>query len=98
MREQARNKYRELSNEEKDIKREYGTNSYQKMPKQNKQRIKENKKIYITVKQKKWNKKPWFLIRIDKIKTERIALSKIHSYDNKGLFNFFIGYVTECNV
>ena len=52
----------------------------------------------IIVKQKKWNKKPWFLIRIDKIKTERIALSKIHSYDNKGLFNFFIGYVTECNV
>ena len=58
MREQARNKYRELSNEEKDIKREYGTNSYQKMPKQNKQRFKENKKIYIIVKQKKWNKKP----------------------------------------
>ena len=44
MREQARNKYRELSNEEKDIKREYGTNRYQKMPKQNKQRFKENKK------------------------------------------------------
>ena len=59
-------------------------------------KIKKKKKII--VKQKKWNKKPWFLIRIDKIKTERIALSKIHSYDNKGLFNFFIGYVTECNV
>ena len=29
--DQAKNKYRGLSNEEKDIKREYGRNRYQKM-------------------------------------------------------------------
>ena len=40
MREQARNKYRELSNEKKDIKREYGRNRYCNMSEENKQRLK----------------------------------------------------------
>ena len=40
LREQPRNKYRELSNEEKDIKRDYGRNRYH-MSGENKQRIKE---------------------------------------------------------
>ena len=31
LQEQTRNKYRELSNEEKDIKREYGRNGYRNM-------------------------------------------------------------------
>ena len=38
MREQARNKYKELSNKEKNIKREYGRNRYQNMSEENKQR------------------------------------------------------------
>ena len=38
MREQARNKYTELSNKEKNIKREYGRNGYQNMSEENKQR------------------------------------------------------------
>ena len=39
MREQARNKYTELSNKEKNIKREYGRNRYQNMSEENKQRL-----------------------------------------------------------
>ena len=37
LQEQARNKYRELSNEEKDIKRKYRKNRYQNMSDGNKQ-------------------------------------------------------------
>ena len=44
LREQPRNKYRELSNEEKDIKRDYGRNRY--MSGENKQRIKEYQRNY----------------------------------------------------
>ena len=36
LREQARNKYRELSEEEKSIKREYGRNRYHNMSKKRK--------------------------------------------------------------
>ena len=36
LRERARNKYRELSEEEKDIKREYGRNRYNNMPEEDK--------------------------------------------------------------
>ena len=40
MREQAKNKYRELSNEQKNIKREYGKNEYQNMSEENLKNIK----------------------------------------------------------
>ena len=36
----ARDKYRELSEEEKDVKREYGKNRYNNMSEYNKQRLK----------------------------------------------------------
>ena len=39
-------KYRELSNEEKNEKREYGTNRYQNMSEEKKQRLKEYPKNY----------------------------------------------------
>ena len=39
-------KYRELSNEEKDEKREYGRNGCQNMSEENKQRLKEYEKSY----------------------------------------------------
>ena len=81
MREQARNKYGELSNEEKDIKREYGRNIYRNISEENKQKLEEYQKNYHEA--KKWNKKPSFLISIDKVKTKRIVLSKMHSYDKK---------------
>ena len=38
--EKARNKYRKLSEKEKDIKREYGRNIYNNMSEENKQRLK----------------------------------------------------------
>ena len=40
LRLKARNKYRGLSEEERDIKREYGRNRYHKMPAENKQELK----------------------------------------------------------
>ena len=46
MQEQAKNKYRELSKEEKDIKREYGRNLFQNMSEENKQRLKKYQKNY----------------------------------------------------
>ena len=45
MREEARTKYRELSNG-KNIKREYGRNKYKNISKENKQRLKEYQKNY----------------------------------------------------
>ena len=41
LREKVKNKYRELSEEEKDIKREYGRNRYNNMSEEKKQRLKE---------------------------------------------------------
>ena len=46
MREQARNKYRELSKEKENIKREYGRNRFQNMSEENRQRLKESHKNY----------------------------------------------------
>ena len=46
LREQARIKYREISNEEKSIKRGYRRNRYQNMSEENKQRLKEYQKHY----------------------------------------------------
>ena len=40
-RERAKNKFRELSEEEKNIKREYGRNRYHNMSEEDKQRLKE---------------------------------------------------------
>ena len=42
----ARNKYRELSEEEKDIKREHGRNRYHNMSEEDKQRLNEYQKSY----------------------------------------------------
>ena len=41
LQEKARNRYRELSNAEKYIKREYGRNRYKNMPEEDKTRSKE---------------------------------------------------------
>ena len=42
--EQVRNRYRELSDKKKDMKREYRRNRYQDMSKENKHRLKEYQK------------------------------------------------------
>ena len=42
----ARNKYKELSAEEKYIKREYGRNRYHNMSEEDKQKLKEYQKSY----------------------------------------------------
>ena len=50
LREQARDKYRNLSEEEKNKKREYGKNRYHNMFEGKKQRLKEYQKNYREVK------------------------------------------------
>ena len=44
--ETAKNKYRELSEEEKNIKREYGKKRYHNMSEENKKKLKEYQKNY----------------------------------------------------
>ena len=46
MKRKAKNKYRELSNEQKNIKREYGRNIYKNMSEENQQRLREYQKNY----------------------------------------------------
>ena len=46
LREQARDIYRNLSEEEKQKKRKYGRNKYHNMSKEKKQKLKEYQKIY----------------------------------------------------
>ena len=46
LREQARDKYRNLSVEDKNKKREYGRNGYHNMSEEKKQRLKEYQKNY----------------------------------------------------
>ena len=46
LREQVRDKYRNLSEEEKNKKREYGKNRYCNMSEEKKQRLKEYQKNY----------------------------------------------------
>ena len=48
--EQARDKYRNLSEEEKSKKREYGRNRYRNMSEEKKQRLKEYQKNYLEAK------------------------------------------------
>ena len=48
LREKARNKYRELSDEQNNIKREYGRNRYKNMSEESKQRI--SKKLSLSLK------------------------------------------------
>ena len=40
------------------------------------------------------NKRP---INIDKVDIRRILLSSKHSYDNKGSFKYFVGYINNVN-
>ena len=55
LREQARDKYRNLTEEEKNKKREYGKNRYHNMSEERKQRLKEYPKKYRLAKKFKYN-------------------------------------------
>ena len=55
LKEQARDKYRSLSEEGKNIKREYGKNRYHNMSEEKKQRLKEYQKNYYKTKKVKRN-------------------------------------------
>ena len=55
--EQARDKCRNLSEEEKNKKREYGKNRYLDMSEERKQRLKEYQKNYRETKKAKYNSK-----------------------------------------
>ena len=57
LREQARDKYRNLSEEEKNKKREYGKNRYRNMSEEKKQRLKEYQKNYRKAKKSQYNNK-----------------------------------------
>ena len=46
LKDQAKNKYRHLSEEQKNKNREYGKNRYHNMPEEEKQRLKEYQKNY----------------------------------------------------
>ena len=50
LREQTRDKYRNLSEEEKNKKKEYGKNRYHNIPEEKKQRLKEYQKNYCQAK------------------------------------------------
>ena len=53
LREEAKNRFRKLSNEERKIKREYGRSKYHNMSEENKQRLKEYQKNYRKAKKMK---------------------------------------------
>ena len=55
LRQQARNKYRKLSEEENNKKREYGKNRYHNMSEEKKQRLKEYQKNYREAKKSQYN-------------------------------------------
>ena len=55
LREQARDKYRSLSEEEKSKKREYRKNRYHNMSEEKKQRLKEYQKNYSKTKKSQYN-------------------------------------------
>ena len=55
LKRQARDKYRNLSEEKKIKKREYGKNRYHNMPEEKKQRLKEYQKNYRETKKSQYN-------------------------------------------
>ena len=57
LRLQARDKYRNLSEEEKNKKKEYRKNRYCNMGEEKKQRLKEHQKNYHEAKKSKYNNK-----------------------------------------
>ena len=57
LRDQARDKYRNLSEEEKYKKREYGKNRYLSMSEEKKKRLKEHQKNYREAKKSQYNNK-----------------------------------------
>ena len=57
MREQAKNKYRNLSEEDENKKREYGENRYHNISEEKKQKLKEYQKKYQETKKSQYNNK-----------------------------------------
>ena len=55
LREQARDKYRNLSEEDKNEKREYRKNRYRNMSKEKKKKLKEYQKNYREAKKSQYN-------------------------------------------
>ena len=57
LRYQAKDKYRNLSEEDKNIKREYGKNRYHNMSEEKKKKLKEYQKNYCEAKKSQYNNK-----------------------------------------
>ena len=68
LREHARDKYRNLSEEEKNEKREYGKNRYHNMSEEKKIRLKEYQKNYCEAKKSQYNNKQNYFFSCDLIK------------------------------
>ena len=85
MGEQAGNKCRELSNEEKNIKRTYGRNRYQNMSEENKQRLQEYQKNHC--KKKKSTEKAFIFFSLHGVKMEQKALVFEKQCINKNAFH-----------
>ena len=64
----ARDKYRELSEEEKDVNRDYGRNRYNNMSEEDKQRLKEYQKNYRRAKKTIYFFYLYFFLQIYKMK------------------------------
>ena len=69
-RQRAKNKYRELSEEEKNIKREYGKKRFHNMSKEKKQKLKEYQKNYREAKKLKIINQPLFSCIITSLSIE----------------------------
>ena len=59
LKKQARDKYRNLSEEEKNKKREYGKNRYHNISEEKKQKLKEYQKNYCEAKKCQYKKQMW---------------------------------------
>ena len=70
LREKAKNKYRELSEEEKNLKREYGRNRYHNMCKEMKEELKEYQRNYRETKKLK-NQHNFFIVFFSLYKNEK---------------------------
>ena len=57
MRDQAKDKYRKLSEEDKNKKKEYGKNRYRNVSEEKKQKLKEYQKKYHEAKKSQYNNK-----------------------------------------
>ena len=85
--EQARDKYKSLSEEEKNKKREYGKNRYHNMSEEKKQGLKEYQKNYRQAKTIILKKKLLSIMQKTRLKKKKTRLKSTKEKDTKNWFN-----------